>query len=97
MQEVSRYHGGYKNPQGILRVEAPRKNESIFKLKKIIMSNFQLNFNSPKKVVSITLDNEEGIFELAHLFKKLLDDAGIANSLEEKEIEEPEVTEEPSK
>lgn len=61
------------------------------------MSNFQLNFNSPKKVVSITLDNEEGIFELAYLFKKLLDDAGIANSLEEKEIEEPEVTEEPSK
>ena len=61
------------------------------------MSNFQLNFNSPKKVVSITLDNEEGIFELAYLFKKLLDDAGIANSLEEKEIEEPEITEEPSK
>jgi hypothetical protein len=61
------------------------------------MSNFQLNFNSPKKVISITLDHEEGIFQLAHLFKKLLDDAGIENKLQEKEIEEPEVLEEGNK
>jgi hypothetical protein len=61
------------------------------------MSNFQLNFNSPKKVVSITLDHEEGIFQLAYLFKKLLDDAGIENKLDEKEIEEPEVLEEGNK
>ena len=57
------------------------------------MSNFQLNFNSPKKVISITLDHEEGIFQLAHLFKKLLDDAGIENKLEEKEVETVEATE----
>jgi hypothetical protein len=50
------------------------------------MSNFQLNFNSATKVISITLDNEEGIFDLAYLFKKLLDDAGIPNKLEEKDI-----------
>jgi metal-dependent HD superfamily phosphatase/phosphodiesterase len=61
------------------------------------MSNFQLNFNSAKKVISITLDNEDGIFQLAYLFKKLLDDAGIENKLEEKEIEEPEVVEEGNK
>jgi hypothetical protein len=57
------------------------------------MANFQLNFNSDKKVISITLDQEEGIFELAYLFKKILDDAGIANKLEEKEIEPVEVIE----
>jgi hypothetical protein len=51
------------------------------------MANFQLNFNSAKKVISITLDNEEGIFDLARLFKKLLDDAGIPNKLEEKDVE----------
>jgi hypothetical protein len=51
------------------------------------MANFQLNFNSEKKVISITLDNEDGIFDLAHLFKKLLDDAGIPNKLEEKEVQ----------
>jgi hypothetical protein len=51
------------------------------------MANFQLNFNSEKKVISITLDNEEGIFDLAYLFKKLLDDAGIPNKLEEKEVQ----------
>jgi len=51
------------------------------------MSNFQLNFNSEKKVISITLDNEDGIFDLAYLFKKLLDDAGIPNKLEEKEVQ----------
>ena len=56
------------------------------------MSKFQLNFNSAKKVISVTLEDEEqGIFDLAYLFKKLLDDAGIENKLEEKEIEEPEV------
>jgi hypothetical protein len=57
------------------------------------MSNFQLNFNSAKKVISITLDHEDGIFDLAYLFKKLLDDAGIANKLEEKEVEAVEATE----
>jgi hypothetical protein len=50
------------------------------------MSNFQLNFNSATKVISITLDNEDGIFDLAYLFKKLLDDAGIPNKLEEKDV-----------
>jgi hypothetical protein len=50
------------------------------------MANFQLNFNSEKKVISITLDNEDGIFDLAYLFKKILDDAGIPNKLEEKDV-----------
>jgi hypothetical protein len=63
---------------------------------KKIMSNFQLNFNSPKKVVSITLDEEEGIFQLAYLFKKLLDEAGIPNKVEEKEVEVVDATEENS-
>jgi hypothetical protein len=57
------------------------------------MSNFQLNFNTEKKVVSITLDKEDGVLDLAYLFKKILDDAGIANKLEEKDIETPEDTE----
>jgi hypothetical protein len=57
------------------------------------MSNFQLNFNTEKKVVSITLDKEDGVLDLAYLFKKMLDDAGIANKLEEKDIETPEATE----
>ena len=52
------------------------------------MAKFQLNFNSAKKVISITLEDEEqGVFDLAYLFKKLLDDEGIPNKLEEKEIE----------
>jgi hypothetical protein len=57
------------------------------------MSNFQLNFNTEKKVVSITLDKEDGVLDLAYLFKKILDDAGIENKLEEKDIETPEATE----
>jgi hypothetical protein len=57
------------------------------------MSNFQLNFNTEKKVVSITLDKEDGVLDLAYLFKKMLDDAGIANKLEEKDIETPEAIE----
>jgi hypothetical protein len=57
------------------------------------MSNFQLNFNTEKKVVSITLDKEDGVLDLAYLFKKILDDAGIENKLEEKEVETSEATE----
>ena len=53
------------------------------------MSNFQLNFNSAKKVVTISLVEEDAIFDLALLFKKLLDDAGIENTIEETLIEEP--------
>jgi len=52
------------------------------------MAKFQLNFNSAKKVISITLEDEgQGVFDLAYLFKKLLDEAGIPNQLEEKEVE----------
>jgi hypothetical protein len=57
------------------------------------MSNFQLNFNTEKKVVSITLDKEDGVLDLAYLFKKILDEGGIPNKLEEKDIESPEFTE----
>lgn len=45
------------------------------------MALFQLNFKNEEKVVSITLDDEQGIFQLADLFKKLLDEAGIKNTL----------------
>jgi hypothetical protein len=55
------------------------------------MSNFQLNFNSAKKVVTISLVEEDAIFDLALLFKKLLDDAGIENTIKETLIEEAEV------
>jgi len=53
------------------------------------MSNFQLNFNSAKKVVTISLVEDDAIFDLANLFKKILDDAGIDNTITEKLIEEP--------
>jgi hypothetical protein len=58
------------------------------------MASFELNFNSPKKTVTVSLEEEEGIFQLAYLFKKLLDDAGIPNKLEEKEVEAVEAKEE---
>jgi hypothetical protein len=48
-----------------------------------------LNFNSAKKVVTISLVEDDAIFDLANLFKKLLDDAGIENTISEKLIEEP--------
>jgi hypothetical protein len=55
---------------------------------------FQLNFNNDKKVVSITLLEENGIFQLANLFKALLDEAGIANTYTETPIEDAEQTSE---
>lgn len=48
------------------------------------MASFELNFNSPEKTVTITLEDQNGIFQLAELFKKLLDEAGIENTLTEK-------------
>jgi hypothetical protein len=65
----------------------------IYHFKKTIMSNFQLNFNSSKKVVTIELTEEDAIFDLAILFKRLLDDAGIPNTISEQVIEEPKVEE----
>lgn len=61
------------------------------------MASFELNFNSPEKTVTITLEDPNGIFQLADLFKKLLDEAGIENTLKEKfatPVESVEATEE---
>jgi hypothetical protein len=52
------------------------------------MASFELHFNSPEKQVTISLQDPNGIFQLADLFKKLLDEAGIENTLTEK-IAEP--------
>lgn len=63
------------------------------------MASFELNFNSPEKTVTITLEDPNGIFQLADLFKKLLDEAGIENTLKEKftaPVESVEATEEHS-
>ena len=51
------------------------------------MASFELYFNSPEKTVTITLEDQNGIFQLAELFKKLLDEAGIENTLTEKYAE----------
>lgn len=51
------------------------------------MASFELNFNSPEKTVTISLEDQNGIFQLAELFKKLLDEAGIENTLTEKYAE----------
>ena len=63
------------------------------------MASFELNFNSPEKTVTITLEDQNGIFQLANLFKKLLDEAGIENTLTEKfaePVQSVESVEEPS-
>lgn len=63
------------------------------------MASFELNFNSPEKTVTISLEDQNGIFQLADLFKKLLDEAGIENTLTEKfaePVQSVESVEEPS-
>jgi len=60
------------------------------------MASFELNFNSPEKTVTITLEDQNGIFQLADLFKKLLDEAGIENTLTEKFAEPVEAVETPT-
>jgi hypothetical protein len=63
------------------------------------MTSFELNFNSPEKTVTISLEDQNGIFQLAELFKKLLDEAGIENTLTEKfaePVQSVESVEEPS-
>jgi hypothetical protein len=53
------------------------------------MENFELHFRNSKKVVTITLTEEDSIFDLEILFKRLLDDAGIPNTIREEEISTP--------
>lgn len=55
------------------------------------MSNFTLNFNSSDKVETITFIKEDAIFDLANLFKKLLDQEGIEYTVSESNVESPEV------
>lgn len=55
------------------------------------MSNFTLNFNSSDKVETITFIKEDAIFDLANLFKKLLDQEGIEYTVSESKVESPEV------
>lgn len=55
------------------------------------MSKFTLNFNSADKVETITFIKEDAIFDLANLFKKLLDQEGIEYTVSASEVESPEV------
>lgn len=56
------------------------------------MSNkpFALNFNNDKKIVTIELLEEDGIFQLASAFQKFLNENNIANNLIEQPILQPE-------
>jgi hypothetical protein len=58
------------------------------------MDKFQLNFNSSEKIVSITLTDEDGVFQLARLFKTLLDQADIPNTYTETPVQNGEQTSE---
>ncbi len=50
---------------------------------------FALNFNNDKKVVSVTLPQQEAIFQLAEAFSKWLTENGIENVVTEQPILEP--------
>jgi hypothetical protein len=53
------------------------------------MENFELHFKTNKKIVTITLTEQDAIFELANLFQTLLIDAGISFSVSEMEVTTP--------
>jgi hypothetical protein len=53
------------------------------------MENFELHFKTTKKIVTITLTEQDAIFDLAILFKRLLDDAGIPSTISEMEVTAP--------
>jgi hypothetical protein len=50
---------------------------------------FALNFNNDKKIVSVTLPQEEAVFQLAEAFSKWLTENNIENEVTEKPINEP--------
>jgi len=47
---------------------------------------FALNFNNDKKIVSVTLPQEEAVFQLAEAFSKWLTENNIENVVTEKQI-----------
>jgi len=47
---------------------------------------FALNFNNDKKIVSVTLPQEEAVFQLAEAFSKWLTEHNIENVVTEKPI-----------
>lgn len=52
--------------------------------------HFVLNFNNDKKVVSVSLKEAEGIFQVAEAFSKWLTENGIAHEVTELPITETE-------
>jgi hypothetical protein len=53
------------------------------------MENFELHFKTSKKVVTVTLTEQDAVFELANLFQTLLIEAGISFSVSEMEVTNP--------
>ena len=47
---------------------------------------FALNFNNDKKIVSVTLPQEEAVFQLAEAFSKWLTENNIENVVTDKPI-----------
>jgi hypothetical protein len=53
------------------------------------MENFELHFKTTKKIVTITLTEQDAIFDLANLFQTLLIEAGIPCTISEMEVTTP--------
>jgi hypothetical protein len=53
------------------------------------MENFELHFKTSKKVVTVTLTEQDAIFDLANLFQTLLIEARISFSVSEMEVTTP--------
>jgi hypothetical protein len=53
------------------------------------MENFEIHFKTSKKVVTVTLTEQDAVFELANLFQTLLIEAGISFSVSEMEVTNP--------
>lgn len=56
------------------------------------MSNqaFALNFSNDKKIVTVELLDQDGVFQLAAAFQKFLNENNIPNKLTEQDILQPE-------
>jgi hypothetical protein len=55
---------------------------------------FALNFNNDKKIVSVTLPQEDAVFQLAEAFSKWLTENNIENEVTEKPIIDTTITDE---
>jgi hypothetical protein len=81
-----------KHKNHLINIPNDQRSTEVRGDKTTNMSNkpFALNFHNDKKIVTVELLDQDGVFQLAAAFSKFLNENNIANKFIEQDILQPE-------